>query len=102
MMKADVMNSFETIKACTHYEIDGKLTDEMPYDLITSNVKPVYKDFKGWNCDLGGVGAYDELPKELIAYTQFLEAELGVPVSIISVGPDRTETLLKSENALMV
>lgn len=102
MMKADVMNSFETIKACTHYEIDGKTTDEMPYDLVNTVVKPVYRSFKGWNCDLSGVGSYDELPAELKAYSKFLEDELGVPVSIISVGPDRTETLLKSENALMV
>lgn len=102
MMKADVLNSFETIYACTHYEIDGKQTDEMPYDLVTTQVKPIYKSFKGWNCDLGGIHGYDELPKELKEYTSFLEAELGVPVSIISVGPDRTETLLKSEKTLMV
>jgi adenylosuccinate synthase len=102
MMKADVMNDFDTIYACTHYEIDGKQTDEMPYDLVTTNVKPIYKSFKGWKKSLGGIESYDELPSELKDFTLFLENELGVPVSIISVGPDRSETLLKSENALMV
>jgi adenylosuccinate synthase len=101
MMKADVMNNFDTIYACTHYEIEGIQTDEMPYDLVNVKVKPIYKAFKGWKKDLGGIDSYDELPAELLEYTLFLEKELNVPVSIISVGPDRSETLLKSENALM-
>jgi adenylosuccinate synthase len=102
MMKADVLNDFDTILACTHYEINGEKTDEMPYDLINLEVKPIYTSFKGWKCSLDAVSSYDELPLELKNYTAFLEKELGVPVTIISVGPDRTETLLKSESTLMV
>lgn len=100
MMKADVLNNFSTIKACTHYEIDGKLTDEMPYDLITANAKPVYKEFKGWNCDLEGKIHFEDLPLELREYTQFLEKELNVPIAIISVGPDRKQTLLAGKNLM--
>ena len=102
MMKADVLNDFDTILVCTHYEINGIVTDEMPYDLINMDVKPVYASFKGWKCQLDKISSYEELPEELKDYTSFLEKELGVPVNIISVGPDRTETLLKSESTLMV
>lgn len=92
MMKADVMDQFETIKVCTHYEINGTLTQELPYELNDS-VKPVYKEFKGWKSDLTKLTSENQFPKELTEYIQFIEAETGVPVSIVSVGPNRAQTI---------
>ncbi len=94
MMKSDVMNDFDTIKVATAYEVDGKLTDEFPY-AIDGDLKPVYKEFKGWKCDLRKVTRYEEFPAEFKAYVEFIERETGVPVKIISVGPDRSETIVR-------
>jgi adenylosuccinate synthase len=92
MMKADVMDQFDTIKVCTHYEINGTLTQELPYELNDS-VKPIYKEFKGWNTDLTQLTSEDQFPQELSEYIQFIEAETGVPVFIVSVGPNRAQTI---------
>ncbi len=101
MMKADVLNSFKEIKVCTHYKLkDGSLTDMLPYDLCEENYEPVYKTMKGWNCSLAGISSYEGLPSELSAYIQFLEAELNVPITVVSVGPDRTETIISSKTVL--
>ncbi|MBX2842914.1 MAG: adenylosuccinate synthase [Flammeovirgaceae bacterium] len=95
MMKADVLNSFEEIQACTHYELpDGTKTDEFPYDLDKSEVKPVLTSFKGWG-ELPEQLSEENLPKPLKDYIVFLEEELEVPIKIISFGPDRSETLLR-------
>jgi adenylosuccinate synthase len=100
MMKADVLSIFEEIKVCTHYKLpDGTLTDKLPYDLAESDIEPVYKTFKGWHQSLDGVKEFNELPDELAAYIRFLEEELHVSINIVSIGPDRTETLIK-ENTL--
>lgn len=95
MMKADVMDTFDTIRICTHYRVNGKLTDRMPYD-ITEEVEPVYVDFKGWNCNLTTALQSDELPKELMDYIAFIEEKTGVPISIVSVGPDRSQTIVRN------
>ena len=92
MMKADVMDQFETIKVCTHYEINGTLTQELPYELNDSLI-PVNKEFKGWKSDLTKLTSEDQFPKELSEYIQFIEAETGVPVYIVSVGPNRAQTI---------
>jgi adenylosuccinate synthase len=98
MMKADVLNSFKTIKVCTHYKLkNGKLTEMLPYDIMEEIAEPVYVEKKGWNCDLKGRNSYGELPAELIDYVSFLEKELQVPVSVISVGPDRIQTIMKNK-----
>ncbi|MFL5729509.1 MAG: adenylosuccinate synthase [Cytophagaceae bacterium] len=98
MMKADVLNSFKTIKVCTHYKLkNGKLTDMLPYDIMEEIAEPVYVEKKGWNCDLTGKNSCEELPAELLAYVSFLEKELQVPISVISVGPDRNQTILKNK-----
>lgn len=94
MMKSDVMNSFETIKVATAYEIDGELTDRFPYS-VEGPIKPVYREFKGWKCDLRRVTRYEDFPAEFKAYVEFIEQETGVPVKIISVGPDRAETVVR-------
>ncbi len=92
MMKSDVMNDFDTIRVATAYEIDGKRTTEFPYT-ITDGLKPVYTDFPGWKCDLRNCRSYDEFPPAFKHYVDFIERETGVPVKIISVGPDRGETI---------
>ncbi len=92
MMKSDVMNDFETIRVATAYDIDGERTTEFPYT-ITDALKPVYTDFPGWKCDLRNCRSYDEFPPAFKQYVDFIERETGVPVKIISVGPDRGETI---------
>lgn len=90
MMKVDVLNIFDEIKICTHYQLaDGSLTDKLPYDLCDDEVTPVYKTFKGWATTLENLHTYDEVPTELAAYIDFLESELKLPISFISTGPDR-------------
>ena len=93
MMKADVLSIFPAIKACVRYQLaDGTVTDQVPYELIHERITPVYEQLKGWNCNLKGLGE-DELPRELTQYVEFLEGHLGVPISLISTGPDRTQTI---------
>ena len=92
MMKADVMNDFDTIKVAEAYEIDGRRVTEFPYD-IQDDVKPVYREFKGWKTDLKQVRRYEDFPAEFKTYVEYIERETGVPVKIISVGPDRGETI---------
>ncbi len=94
MMKADVLNDFDEISICTHYELsNGEITDKMPFDLISENVKPVYKVFKGWKCSLAGCDSFEKLPLELIEYIRFIEQALNVPIKLVSIGPDRTQTI---------
>ena len=93
MMKADVMNDFDTIKVAEAYEIDGRRVTEFPYD-IQDDVKPVYREFKGWKTDLKQVRRYEDFPAEFKTYVEYIERETGVPVAIISVGPDRDETIV--------
>ena len=94
MMKADVMNDFDTIKVAEAYEIDGRRVTEFPYD-IQDDVKPVYREFKGWKTDLKQVRRYEDFPAEFTTYVEYIERETGVPVAIISVGPDRDETIVR-------
>ncbi len=101
MMKADVLNIFKEIKVCTHYKLaDGSVTDMIPYDLCEANYEPVYKTLKGWNCSLEGISSYEGLPAELSEYISFLEAQLNVPVTVVSVGPDRTQTIISNKTVL--
>ena len=94
MMKADVMNGFDAIKVAEAYEVDGRRVTEFPYD-IQDDVKPVYREFKGWKTDLQKVRRYEDFPAEFKAYVEYIERETGVPVAIISVGPDREETIIR-------
>ena len=96
MMKADVLDEFETIKVCTHYEIEGKKVDYFPYDIKDLDIQPVYKEMRGWNTDLTGLKDLNEAPKAFLDYIAYLESELNVPVSIVSVGPDREQTIIKN------
>ncbi len=94
MMKSDVMNDFDTIRVATAYDIGGQVSGEFPYD-IADSLKPVYTDFEGWKCDLRGCKSYGEFPAAFRRYVEFIERETGVPVRIISVGPDRGETIVR-------
>lgn len=94
MMKSDVLDGFETVKACDAYEIDGKVTRDFPFS-IDGDVKPVYTELKGWNADMSKMTSEDEFPQEFKDYVKFLEEKLGVPVTIVSVGPDREQTIVR-------
>ena len=94
MMKSDVLDTFATIKACVAYKINGKITTELPYDLA-KDVEPVYKEIKGWQTDLTQCTSEEQLPQAFLDYITFLEKELETPISIISVGPDRAQTITR-------
>ena len=96
MMKVDVLNIFDEIKVCTHYQHPngadgqpGQTTEHLPYDLTDTDLIPVYKSFKGWQTDLATIRQFDDMPAELADYVYFLEESLGLPISFISTSPDR-------------
>lgn len=95
MMKGDVLSGFDTLKVCTAYKYKGELIDHLPYNIEPENVSPIYTDKKGWKADLTGMTTYEELPVEMKDYITFIEDYLEVPIKIISVGPDRTQTIHK-------
>jgi adenylosuccinate synthase len=97
MMKTDVLSGFETLKICTHYSLNGEKIDYLPYDIDPSKVQPIYQEVKGWNSDLTGMRSMDELPTELLQYIEFVEKTLEIPVTYVSVGPDRTQTIIRSK-----
>ncbi|MDH6341942.1 adenylosuccinate synthase [Parabacteroides sp. PFB2-12] len=94
MMKSDVLDSFETIKACVGYIVNGVEVDEFPYS-IEEDVKPVYVELPGWKTDMTDMTNEDEFPEEFNAYLSFLEEELEIPIKIVSVGPDREQTIIR-------
>ena len=94
MMKSDVLDTFETIKACVAYEIEGEVRETMPFEL-DENLKPVLIELPGWKMDMSKMKSEDEFPEEFNAYLSFLEEELGVPIKIVSVGPNRNQTITR-------
>lgn len=94
MMKSDVLDDFETIKACVAYKIDGEEVEAMPFD-ISEGIEPVYAELPGWKTDMSRMQSEDEFPEEFNYYLSFLEEELGVPITIVSVGPDRAQTIIR-------
>jgi adenylosuccinate synthase len=92
MMKADVLDSFELIKICIGYEIDGEVVEHFPFEL-NDDVKPVFVELPGWETDLTKIKTQDEFPEQLNNYISFIEDEMGIPVSIASVGPKREQTI---------
>ena len=93
MMKADVLDQFETINICVGYEIDGEVVEHFPYEL-TGDVKPIYVELPGWQTDLTKIKHQNEFPEELNNYITFIEEEMGIPVTIASVGPNREQTIM--------
>ena len=94
MMKSDVLDQFETIKACTAYKMGGKIVEEFPFD-ISEDIEPVYTELKGWKTDMTHMTSVEEFPAEFNDYIAFLEKQLEVPIAIVSVGPDRKQTILR-------
>lgn len=92
MMKSDCLDTFETIKVCTAYKVDGEVTEQVPFD-ISAEIEPVYTEFQGWNQDLTSIRDEKDLPKAFADYVKFMESYLKVPIKIISLGPDREATI---------
>ena len=99
MMKSDVLDQFEVIKACDAYEIDGKVVRDFPFS-IDREIKPIYTEVKGWNTSLTGLTDESQLPEEFVDYIKFLEDRLGVPITIVSIGPDRKQTIFRNKTQL--
>jgi adenylosuccinate synthase len=93
MMKADVLSCFDKIKVCTHYIIDGERVDYFPFDVNGIDLTPVYEEVEGWNTDLTQLHDYADAPQALKNYVKYLEQKLEVPITVVSVGPDRNQTL---------
>ncbi len=94
--KADVLTGFDKIKICTSYKINNSFVDELPFDIATE-VEPVYIEMNGWKEDINGIRQYDKLPEALRKYIGFIERETGLPVDFISVGADRSETIIRDK-----
>ena len=95
MMKGDVLSGFKKVKICTSYEINGIEIDYFPYDTNADNLKPIFKELPGWDEDLTSITRFSDLPKNFVKYISFLENALEVPIEIVSVGPDRKQTIFK-------
>ncbi len=95
MMKSDVLDTFDTIKVCVGYELNGESINYFPFEASDDNIKPIYREFKGWKTDITGCRTYEELPQELKDYITFIEEETGIPVGVVSVGPNRDETIIR-------
>jgi adenylosuccinate synthase len=97
MMKSDVLDGFDTIKACVAYKVNGEETSDFPFD-INEGVEPIYTEFDGWKCDMTKMTSENEFPEEYNAYLSFIEEYLGVPIAFVSVGPDREQTIVRGED----
>lgn len=95
MMKSDVLDTFDTIKACVAYRMNGEEITEFPYEITETTIEPILVDLPGWQTNMTKMQSEDEFPEEFNAYLSFLEEELGVPIKIVSVGPDREQTIIR-------
>jgi len=95
MMKADVMSPFEKIKISSKYNFNGKLIDKIPFDISVDGITPIYNEFDGWNIDIENLTSIDDVPEKLMDYVKYIEKEVDVPIKIISVGPDRKQTIIR-------
>ncbi|SDB20902.1 Adenylosuccinate synthetase [Flavobacteriaceae bacterium MAR_2010_188] len=101
MMKADVLSGFDKVKVCTEYNYKGDVITHLPYNIEAENVTPIYKDFKGWKEDLTSMTDPNHMPESLNAYIDFLEKKLEIPISIVSVGPDRKQTIIRAMDGVL-
>ena len=97
MMKADVLSQFQEIQVCTGYKTKEGVIDYLPYDISPEYVTPVYEQLRGWNVDLTGMRIQSELPAALLDYIEYLESNLQTPITVVSVGPDRSQTILREK-----
>ncbi len=93
MMKSDILSGFDYVEVATSYDVDGENTDEIPYDICDATVEPQYTRFAGWAEDISQMKETDQLPATFIQYVEALEQMVGVPIKILSVGPDRAQTI---------
>jgi adenylosuccinate synthase len=93
MMKSDVLSGFDTIRAGVAYQHEGETIEHVPYDLCRSDIEPIWKEFPGWQEDITGARQLSDLPQTFLNYLQWVEETLEIPVSVISVGPDREQTI---------
>jgi len=94
--KSDVLSGFEDVLVCDAYEVEGKTIQQIPFGLQDYKINPVYSKFEGWQGDLSKMRTYEELPETFKTYMNYVESQIGVPVNVISVGPDREETIVKT------
>ncbi|KAB1069137.1 adenylosuccinate synthase [Tamlana haliotis] len=97
MMKGDVLSGFKTLKVCTSYKYKGEEITHLPYNIEPENIEPVYSEFDGWHEDLTEMSEASQMPKALNGYIEFLEKELEIPITIVSVGPDRKQTIFRKQ-----
>ena len=97
MMKSDVLDGFDTIKACVAYKVNGKETRDFPFSIETGTIEPVYVELPGWKTDMTAITSEDQFPANFKAYIDFLEKELETPITIVSVGPDRLQTIERKQ-----
>jgi adenylosuccinate synthase len=97
MMKADVLSGFKELKICTQYELNGNKTSHIPFDVVNNELKPVYITMKGWEADLTQCKSMEELPSEFMEYIRYIEEEVKIPITVISLGPDREQTIIRNE-----
>jgi len=97
MMKADVLSQFDAIKICTAYKIGDKISTSFPYDYEAEGAEPVYEEIKGWNQDLTAIEHESNFPEALSAYIAYIEKAVQVPISIVSVGPNRNQTIIRKK-----
>ena len=95
MMKADVLSGIENLKICTGYYYKGEKISHLPFNIDSKNVTPIYTKFNGWSDDISNIESSSDLPMPLIKYIEYLESELNIPIKIISVGPDRKQTIFR-------
>jgi adenylosuccinate synthase len=95
MMKGDVLSGFKNLRVCTLYNYKGETISHLPYNIEAENVTPIYTEMDGWKEDLTEMTEASQLPAEFNAYVEFLENELNIPITIVSVGPDRNQTIVR-------
>ncbi|MEZ4793255.1 MAG: adenylosuccinate synthase [Gelidibacter sp.] len=95
MMKGDVLSGFKTLKVCTAYNYKGETIHHLPFNIEAENVTPIYTEMKGWQADLTRMTEASQMPKPLMEYIEYLEKELEIPITIVSVGPDRKQTIVR-------
>ena len=93
MMKGDVLSIFDEIKACTHYMINGEKVTDFPFDINDHDITPIYESVPGWKEDLTKLEKLEDSPDTFVSYVNYLEKQLNVPIRVVSVGPDRKQTL---------
>jgi adenylosuccinate synthase len=97
MMKSDVLDDFDTVRACTAYRINGEVVTDFPYDVEGMEIEPIYTDLPGWKTSMTSFTSEEQLPEAFKAYVAFLEKELATPITILSVGPDRAQTIVRKK-----